>query len=628
MSTAFVLLSTRSTELLAAWRKQCAQFRFIDASTYNDLAAEVKRAGPRVWVVDVAHEHARIECHPDTVKIVVGEPQTIPFEEFRSSQWSPFCLGYEQSERELKSKVELAVQLSETKAENSLLKLRRQTAAPFESPAQRSSGAPISDGRDDLEFSAAAVSGIENRDALVLGFQREARNRLSASRVLVYVKEENQFVGMGAEYLPPCLVNTAMVAWLEESPTMIDVETWEGTGSDSRAEIEIRQYMSSWRARLLMPLLVRNALGGWIAFGPRADGNRYSPADHKAALNVARFLEACLDRHRETTALRRDREDRELARRVLPCSRIVSRADAGDTELPVPVRSAIADVLHEIRNFVFEPTAIAPYRIEAGPCPDGRVWVQWMDCSALLEDQKTTREGARTELMTETLLLMQHELGNSLTALRAVHEEIREGRRPPEDLMRCFNNDLSRLESIQELCGRLNSTKADAFSRVRTVDIADFLRSTFNMKAVAKDDAPDVLGDLHSLRSAFAALVNSAFPSQGFTGDAAKSAVLEITRKGDAGGSLAIFTLSGMRALPEGLLDLRGRRRAHADMGIFVAREVLVRHGGALRIVEGIRAPEIVATIPALAITAHVPTAPSAGHDTRMEIGAYFRTTG
>ena len=78
MSATFIL-TTPDTELAADWARQLPTAP-LAISGGDTLLRELLRPGARVWIRDICDVDAQCDAHPNTVLILVGEPQSLPFE--------------------------------------------------------------------------------------------------------------------------------------------------------------------------------------------------------------------------------------------------------------------------------------------------------------------------------------------------------------------------------------------------------------------------------------------------------------------------------------------------------------------------------------------------------------------
>src|SRR5476651_227852 len=100
MSATFIL-TTRDPELESEWARQLPT-RPLAIADADLLARELQRPGARVWIRDVRDGGVSHAPHADTVIILVGEPQSTPFEEAKMNRANSYCLSYDESRVQLR----------------------------------------------------------------------------------------------------------------------------------------------------------------------------------------------------------------------------------------------------------------------------------------------------------------------------------------------------------------------------------------------------------------------------------------------------------------------------------------------------------------------------------------------
>src|SRR5271167_3763008 len=126
------ILTTKDPSLEEDWRRQLPEAPLVitDGSV---LLRELQRPGARVWIRDICDENASHVPHPDTVTILVGEPQSIPFEESKGRRENTYFLSYDESRDQLRRIAAMAAELAQKRAVLAVLQERPrrvdQTAA-------------------------------------------------------------------------------------------------------------------------------------------------------------------------------------------------------------------------------------------------------------------------------------------------------------------------------------------------------------------------------------------------------------------------------------------------------------------------------------------------------------------
>ena len=149
------ILTTRDDDLAAAWARQLPAPPQV-VQDGDAFSVELQRPGARVWIKDLCDDRAHYSAHADTVVILVGEPQSVPFEDAKLSQKNAFYLSYEESRKDLRRLMPLAAELAEKRSVLAIVEARprrteSQSASPFE-PPRRS--------LNELEFVEAAIDHL------------------------------------------------------------------------------------------------------------------------------------------------------------------------------------------------------------------------------------------------------------------------------------------------------------------------------------------------------------------------------------------------------------------------------------------------------------------------------------
>lgn len=574
------VLTTRVERLLRDWQRQVPGGHAPPRDD-ADLRRELRLPGPRIWIADAGDDRCGWECHPDTVRVLVGQPQNPAFEALRQREPRAFFLSYVESQARLDAILPAAAAMAE---QNAVITLLRSRGARAENaPAAPAPAPPLAERGEDWLFLEGALDHLENRDALLTDFQRLVRSRLEAMRALIFVREGGEFRAAPPEAAIACPASSPLVGWLEDRAAMLDIDTWAGD-ADTTLELEVRRRMAQWRVKLLIPFLIRGRLHGWLCVGVRADGTAHSEPSRHRAVALARLFESLFDRHERGRALLRLEQEHREYQAYLPSARILTAQQALEEDLPTVVRAVVGDAFHSGKLVVHEPQRGSPLRIAATPIPGDKVAVYWMDCSGLMLQAESARHMSRLSALTEVGLLIQHQLGNALQIASTVQEMLAGGQTPPEPVTARFGHDLERLGKLQRLLGALTSA-ADANPHpLDGRDLAEELRKAVGAGvAITVDDpSPVVLTDRRTLTDALAALIGSVSP-----------ATVEILRRGEGEDAFALICVRGLKASPPGLTGTGAPTGQHADLEVFVAREVIQRQGGAVEVAQGMHGPEL-----------------------------------
>jgi hypothetical protein len=604
LATGFVLTS-RSHELLGKWRAQLPE---ADVALADEpLRRELRQPGPRVWVCDLADERSQWICGADTVRIVVGQPQSGPFEQQRIGNRSGFCVSYAESEAQLGPVLMAASQLAAALAENHVLR-ERSSRPPFMTPE-----APLS-GREsepeDCLLVETALPHLGNRAALFAELTRFARIHIGTLRAGFFVREGLRFTCAGQPDLTPCPAGGHLAHWIEENGAVINLDDPRRSADiDPGAEAEIRRMMATWRGRLLVPLLVEGGLFGWVVYGVCVDGTPHGPTSVRRALAINRSFVALLAEMRRIENLRSASERWSDLADSAANVRLIDASSPLD-KLPVDVQAAVGEAMHRREVCVVEPTWRSPLRVVAGPVLGGpRVWVQWMDCSELVRRALESEHDKRIGLLAEIGLLLQHEVGNALVVPSAVKQMLDTGRPPPPDLVALMGREIERLNTLKAMFARLEDVNARRFVQFDTAVVAQALKTRLKLRVAAPDPTPIITGDPAAIIEALVLLVEAC--AQPRTADGDTKTTVEIARRGSGKSELAVIYIRHIVSHPLGIEGENSER--HANLGVFVAREVITRHGGTLRAAQGLTDSELQISLG----QADVPSTPPGEADSR-----------
>lgn len=586
--SALVILTTTDTRLIADWGGGLQHYVCLmpDATT---LARELAQGGAKVWVKDIADSRSQLPAHPDIVTVVVGQPQSLPFEQARLAHAGNFFLGYDESRTRLREIMPLAAELAEQKAIIRTLEARAaHSAATPVRTANPPAAAPLS---SELGFIESAIEHLDNRTRLVEEFQRAALSFVRATRVSVFLREHEHFRCESPQWSAP--ITGPFARRLEEYPCVVDLDDWAGV-PDASTETDIRLHMRTWGARMIVPLQDRGRLDGWLSFGPRADGRPYDAADHDRALQLGRLFERCLEKSRRLLASAESAELENLRAQYLPGARILSASAPSDPTLPPEIRALAGEVLRTGAPASLTPSPTVRFRAEAGPAGPQRVWVRWHPAAAELTDRQAFTEQERIQLCRELGLTLSHELGSPLVSLMTYLQLSQQQGTSPE-LLAEFNSQLSSgaarlrdlaavLKLMQEFMAG-TTAKVDMPALVRSLDLYGKVRIEPN------EFAPAIQGNETMLRFALQTIIN------GLVRDRREEdglISLAVKQRGHGADEVTLVVLSGRGLLLEGFIeDAQGALPAHPLLAVFLSREIFRWHHGILQAGQGLVGPEI-----------------------------------
>ncbi|HZZ19061.1 MAG TPA: hypothetical protein VFE25_06825, partial [Opitutaceae bacterium] len=457
MSATFVL-TTKDPQLESEWARQLPT-RPLAISDDDLLARELQRPGARVWIRDIRDGGANQVPHADTVIIVVGEPQSLPFEEARTSRANAYCLSYEESVTQLRRVAPLAAELAQSRAVLSILHDRPRRVDQASSEASDSSRRKL----DDLEFLAASIDHLEDRERLIDEFRRGARAQIRSSKVVVFLREEKRFVAEGEKF--ECSANHDLVMWLQEHAAIVDASTLDSVEKPA-VEASIRQKLGEWNSRLLVPIEVHGVLEGWVTFGPRADGRAYSNADRDDALMLVRLFSRLLGQHRQLKAATAVHKEVSLLKKFGPRFAVIAANGKTEEALPVEVREVAALALRDGKRIERE---FGRVRVTAGPVPGlGGCWVWWDDAAPTAEATAQKREAERHQILHDLGIMISHELANAMFSVSTYFQHLRRQRtdEAAHPLIERVGHDMERMKAMPHLLSTLYEMSKQPTARV------------------------------------------------------------------------------------------------------------------------------------------------------------------
>ena len=603
---ATLILTTADSGLEAAWKNQLRPREPAAFTHPADLARDLLRPGSRVWITDINDPRTRLPCGTGTLVILVGQPQSIPFEQARQNRAARLFLSYDDSRSRLAETVGLLEEIADKSSQlQTTLERTRRSESPF--PRETHHAAEPVESWDFLE---SALTHLGDRTRLLDEFRRAGRYILKSGKVLFFFRQFDAFVSDDDAHR--CEASHPLALWLEEHPAALDTSQWSGP-DDPALDAPIRQQLHSWGAKLLIPLHASGQLLGWMALGPRADGAVYRETDKFRAVLHGRLLERCLERSMQLEELARTETMATLRAKYLAGSRVLTRAELASADLPVEVRAVANEALHEQRTI--EQHARAPHRycVTAGPVSelDG-VWVQWEEAAPEIERIRAEAEQHRRVLFRNLGLTLSHELSNPLVSLVTFAQLLARGSKSPapapgaatlasEVALTTEIEKLERLAAHAMLLGEIAQPAAE------TVDLQTLLHEVATERGVTTrftEEAVVFKVDPNLLRFAFASIFDAIAanrPDEGTTG-----LLLTLRTAGTDALRTAVVTIEGKRIELDGTLPLPalGATPNEGRLSVFLAREILRLHGGVLQAGPGMKGTDIQISFGALRTSA------------------------
>jgi hypothetical protein len=595
MSATFIL-TTRDGALEADWARQLPS-RPLPAGDGDLLARELQRPGARVWIRDICDGTPPLTAHRDTVVVVIGEPRSLPYEEAKQSREVTYCLSYEESRTELGRVAAIAAELAESRAVLAVLQERSRRAEP--APAETSEPSdPGRRGMDDLEFLAASIEHLGDRNRIIDEFRRGVRIRVRASRVLVFLKEEKRYLAE-AEGLE-CSSAHDLVLWLHEHAAIVETSTLDAVESP-KTEAALRQKLGEWNTRLLVPLEVHGSLEGWVALGPRADGRGYSPGDREDVLMMARLLSMLLGQNRLMRSALAVKRDVGLIQKHGPRFCVVGAAGVADMTLPVEARETAAVAIREGRRVEREFGRI---RVAAGPVPEsGGCWLWWDESSLTEESTAQKREAERHQILHDLGIMISHELANAMFSVSTYFQHIRRQRTPDEPahpLLDRVAQDMERMKAMPHLFSTLYEMSKLPTGRVDMRRVVQSVAKEVGGQANTPDSGILIWGHEKNLHDALVWLCREVLETRDRLEAASRDSKITVSlqqrRRDEEMICLVTISCPGLR-LDQVKIGEATSTEEYPTVPVYLAREVIRFHYGTVHVGQGLDGPELMIAI-------------------------------
>ncbi|MFA5265546.1 MAG: GAF domain-containing protein, partial [Opitutaceae bacterium] len=450
------LLATADAQLASVWERQIPAGRQIVRMPSPSFETGAPHGVSAVVILDASEEDkipSLMSKHPT---IFVGEPHSAPFEQVRLSGKARVCLSYEDSTRRLRDLLPLIEEIADRQAMVELMQQRMKRGEP----SPRAGSVPIATAGISLgstewwDFVEGAVESLDSRERLLGEFRRAARRLLRASHAVFFLRDGDCIKADRGSWI--CRMDDPLVLYLEENPSIIDGRGMPGA-SEPLAELAMRNHLSAWGARLLVPIHDNGRLLGFMTLGVRDDGREYDEEDAERAVGLARMLRQLLVRHEQLLLLEGQGRNAAIGAKYLPSSLILGADDKVPAQVPVVVRELVGQVKHFHTVRRLEPSLDQRYRASAGPIAEtGGVWVTWEEADEEVRVAQIRRFEDRRELLRELALTLCHEMGNPLVSLSTFRQMAPERAIPPS-LIQTLRQDVARLEVLEHSLALMQS---------------------------------------------------------------------------------------------------------------------------------------------------------------------------
>jgi hypothetical protein len=623
MSATFIL-TTKDPELEAEWARQLPA-RPVAMSDADSLSRELQRPGARVWIRDIRDGGVHQVPHADTVVVVVGEPQSTPFEEAKASRTNTYCLSYEESLTQLRRIAPMAAELAQSRAVLSILHDRPRRIDQAASESSDSGRRKL----DDLEFLASSIDHLDDRERLIDEFRRGARAQIRSSKVVVFLKEDKRYIAEGEKF--ECSATHDLVMWLQEHAAIVDNSTLDSV-ENAAVESSIRQKLGEWNSRLLVPIEVHGVLEGWVTFGPRADGRPYSNTDRDDALMLVRLFSRLLGQHRQLKAATAAQKEVSLLKKFGPRFCVIGASGKTDEALPVEVREVAALALRDNKRIERE---FGRVRVTAGPIPGaGGCWVWWDDAAPTAEATAQKREAERHQILHDLGIMISHELANAMFSVSTYFQHLKRQRTTDEaahPLIERVGQDMERMKAMPHLLSTLYEMSKLPTARIDMKRIVQSVAKEVGGVANTPDSPLLIWGHEKNLHDALnwlcREIVGTKDRAEAVSRDGKITISLQQRRRDDESICLVTIAYPGLR-VDQIKVGEANSTEEYPTVPVYLAREVIRFHFGTVHVGQGLDGPELMIALKSRRVNAIVEVDPLVRKQAESNSASPFKDSG
>lgn len=587
---AHVIIVTSDSSLADAWEKQLPAGRSVlraDRDSFDHLLLGQTTV---VLLIDLAASAFIKTSSYIHEAIIVGEPNTINFEQARLNGSGKVFISYRDSCEKIAEIFPLVEEIAEKGAMVRIL-LERLQRHDLGKRVNKESSVEFSELWDFLE---GAVENLDARERLIAEFRRASRSLLHASHAVFFLREADGFrADRGTSFFP---VDDPMVTFFENHPAVVDGTRWDGP-SDPLAEITVRNRLALWGAKMLVPIHDNGRLLGLIALGIRNDGQIYDESDKDNAIFFARLLRNLLSKANQFVRLSQAAAQVAIGSRYFPGTIVLASEENAPRHLPLVVRDLIGQVRRSKNMVRAMPCVGQPFRASAGMIAEtGGVWACWEEASAEVYDAIAREKTERRHIMRDLALTLSHELGNALVSLTTFRQSSKE-RPVPEYLLETIKSDVAHLEALN---GNLAVMQRLHESEASIIDIRDLVQNSGRIVGVRVEVGPDPIM-LNCYKDLMEYAIGGVLLAIGERRSEHSLAGVSIKVRSTGIGTDATALL----AIRGGGLELEGVLPEPSVEGVphqgrivvFLAKEILRLHGGEIHSGPGIDGVEILLSI-------------------------------
>ena len=585
-----VILATNDSALADAWERQLPPGRLALRLAAQPFSGGNSPGFAAVVVLDAVAEARLPAALARCPTIYVGEPRSLPFEQARLTGRAKIYLSYEESATRLKELLPLVEEVAEKQSLLEMLKEKNRRLEPARTPQRL----PVADGAELWDFLEAALENLDTRERLVAEFRRASRHLLRASHAVFFLRDADGFrADRGTSFFP---IEDPLVGFFENYPAIIDGTNWESP-ADPIAELEVRNRLALWGARLLVPVHDNGRLLGLVALGVRDDGQSYDEADRIRAVFFARLLRHLLAKSAQFARLSHVADQTAIGAKYLPGTLVLGPNENAPRHVPLVVRDLVGQARRTRQVARVAPTASQPYRASAGIVTEtGGVWAFWEEASGEVQEAALRERAGRRETLRELALTLSHELGNALVSLATFRQTSGERAMPPS-LIETMKGDVEALEALND---NLSVMQELHEAQPVPIDIRDLVQSighSLGLRVELGQEPILLQASKKLLDYALRALIRAVAVSRREHG--VKDLVLKVRSTGTGADTTALLSLKGKDMELEGILPepVNGDVPNQGRIGVFLAKEILRLHQGEIHAGPGLEGTEILISV-------------------------------
>lgn len=587
---AIVILATADNALADAWEAQLPNGRVVLRVAHDSLASPIALSSSVVVILDITARDMMPLSFAQSVTIVVGEPMTQSFEQFRLARQGRVFLSYDESMSRLREIFPLVEEIAEKDAMVHLLgeKLKRTESVRTVYRDVNTDPAELWD------FLEGAIENLDARERLIAEFRRASRHLLRASHVVFFLREADGFrADRGTSFVPS---EDPLVGYLENHPAVIDGSNWDGP-ADPVAELAVRNRLALWGSRLLVPVHDNGRLLGMIALGIRNDGQRYDEVDRNKAVFFARLLRNFLIKTTQFGRMSHVANQVALGARYLPRTIVLGPDENAPRHVPVVVRDLVGQARRSREVIRVAPCVGQPFRASAGIIAEtGGVWASWEEASGEVHDAVARGRSERREIMREIALTLSHELGNALVSLTTLRQTSA-SRAIPAALVESIKTDIAQLEALNSNLAVMQSLHEVEASEL---DVREMAQGVCERVGVRVDLGPDPIV-IRACQGLLEYALNGILRTikENRKERALEGVALRVRSTGTGTEITGLLAVRGDGIELEGILpeakedDVPNQGR----MGVFIAKEIIRLHNGEIHSGPGMEGIEILISI-------------------------------